>query len=446
MQDEAASTEPVPPASEGLLERTRRIDLLAGVLAGSTIALIEMGGAIAKRGFDASDTEVAVLTSGQSLGLLGSFFVAHLAARGRKIPLVVVPELVRAVALLSVGLLRASQSLSFVACHATAQTFHSVSIPARVTIFRLNFPSTVRGRIVGRNRQVQLLVVTVVTLILSGLLEWSVGREWLTAWLGPCPLDAHRMITSIVPALALLGLVGTAVFGRIEVAEPREQERVDSPSLGQTVRSFLAVWKENRAFRRYEIYFMIFGFANIMTLPLVQIHAVDVLDADYFDLAFINVVLVQGLMALTMGAWGKRVDRYPPARLRGLLNLVFSLDLLVLAFAPTIAWAYVGRVFRGVALGGGALVWMLGTLYYAPSRAQAPIYLGIHTVLTGVRWLLAPFVGVWLKGVFGDARPVFFLAFVVIAVSGVFMMRESSPPRLDGELEPPMPSPRTPGA
>ena len=447
MAGETTSTEPAtgPPDAADLVERTRRLDLWAGMLAGSTIALIEMGGAIAKRGFHASDTEVAVLTSGQSLGLVCSFFVAHFAARGRKMPLVVGSELIRTVALLSVSLLRVSQSFAFVVCHATAQTFNSISIPARVTIYRLNYPSVVRGRIVGRNRQIQLLVATVATLLLSTALEWSVGRDWLAAWLGPCPLDPHRMITYAVPALGFLGLLGTAIFRRIPVAEPQES-LVERPTVSQTFGSFVAVWRENRAFRRYETYFMIFGFANITTLPLIQIHAVDVLQADYFDLAFINVVLVQGLMALTMGAWGKRVDRYPPARLRGFLNLIFSLDLLAFALAPTIAWAYVGRVFRGLALGGGALVWMLGTLYYARSREQAPIYLGVHTVLTGLRWLVAPFVGVWMKGYFGDARPVFFLAFVVMAVSGVLMMREPGAPRSGAELEPPMPPPRTPGA
>jgi hypothetical protein len=448
LDGETVPTEPATGSSgaDDLVERTRRLDLWAGVLAGSTLALIEMGGAIAKRGFNASDTEVAVLTSGQSLGLVCSFFVAHFAARGRKMPLVVGAELVRTVALLAVSLLRASQSFAFVVCHATAQTFNSISIPARVTIYRLNYPSNLRGRIVGRNRQIQLLVATVVTLLLSAALEWSVGRDWLAAWLGPCPLDSHRMITYAVPMLGVLGLVGTAIFRRIPVAEPKDEGLAEGPTLGQTFRSFVSVWKENRAFRRYETYFMVFGFANITTLPLIQIHAVDVLHADYFDLAFINVVIVQGLMALTMGAWGKRVDRYPPARLRGVLNLIFSLDLLAFALAPNIAWVFVGRVFRGVALGGGALVWMLGALYYAPSREQAPIYLGVHTVLTGLRWLVAPFVGVWMKGYFGDARPVFLLAFVVMAVSGVLMLREPGAPRRGAELEPPMPPPRTPGA
>jgi len=133
-----------------------------------------------------------------------------------------------------------------------------------------------------------------------------------------------------------------------------------------------------------------------MTIPLTQIHAVDVLGANYFDLALINVVLVQGLMAVTMAWWaGGSTARAHSAPRRAEHHLLGRL--------PRPGARAVGglgllrRAFRGVAMGGGTLIWMLGSLYYARSRDRAPIYLGIHTVLTGVRWGLAPFAGVALS-------------------------------------------------
>jgi hypothetical protein len=175
---------------------------------------------------------------------------------------------------------------------------------------------------------------------------------------------------------------------------------------------------------------------------------VEELQADYFDLALINVVLVQGIMALTMVFWGKRLDRTSPGALRGVLNLIFAVDFLALAVAPSIEWVYVGRIFRGIALGGGTLVWMLGSLYYARSRELAPVYLGIHTVLTGVRWLIAPFAGVLLKQILGrDARPIFLVSCVLIVAAALFMIREArrQQPRPPLEEEP-MPAPRPTGA
>lgn len=447
MKVEHPATEGKHDALDDVARRTRRLDLAAGVLGGGSIAMLEMGGALAKRGFHASDGEIACLTSGQSLGLIFSFLIAHFAASGRKVRLVWVLETFRGLALGMVFFVRATQSLGFVACHATAQMCQAMSIPARVTVYRFNYPSRLRGSIVGRNRQIQLLVATLVAVLLSAALEWSLGFEALTRVLGPSPLSAHGMLRVLVPAFAALGLVGTFVFSRIQVAESYLALPERRPTLRSTLRSFVRVWREDRDFRRYELFFMVFGFANIMSLPLTQIHAVDELDANYFDLALINVVLVQGVMCATLGFWGKLVDRYPPAQLRGVLNLIFAVDFLFLAFAPTVGWVYVGRVFRGFALGGGSLVWMLGSLYYAGSPRRAPIYVGIHAVLTGLRWLVAPFVGVWVKALCGgDARPVFLFSFVVVVATGVGMIREGrrEKPRR-GSDEPPIPAPRTPG-
>src|SRR6266498_341525 len=82
-----------PPALDDLARRTRRLDLISSLLTAGFLAVIEMGGALAKKGFDASDRQVALLTSGQSAGLILSFFIAHLAARRPRMGLVFWPEL-----------------------------------------------------------------------------------------------------------------------------------------------------------------------------------------------------------------------------------------------------------------------------------------------------------------------------------------------------------------
>jgi hypothetical protein len=305
-----------------------------------------------------------------------------------------------------------------------------MAIPARIMVYRSNFPAERRGRLVGRLRQMQLFLTTVFALLLSTLLDWNTGARELVELLGPCPVAADQMVRYVIPALAAVGLVGSLVYRRIRERADGGDEGEEGPEEPQrplsTLVEFLRVWRTDRAFRRYESFFFLFGFANIMSIPLTQIHAVDQLKASYFDLAMINVVLVQGLMGLTMVSWGKLVDRHPPAALRGLLNLVFAVDFLVLFLAPTIGWVYLGRIFRGVAMGGGTLIWMLGPLYYARSARNAPLYTGIHAVLTGLRWALAPFVAVLLKGWFADdSRPIFLIGFVVLVLTGVGMLLEA---------------------
>ncbi|MBI4605119.1 MAG: MFS transporter, partial [Planctomycetes bacterium] len=329
----------------------------------------------------------------------------------------------------------------------------------------LNYPSELRGKIVGNNRRVQVVFAAGVSLGVSAVLDGKVSVGPVFELFGRSAPSPGDLVVWLVPLIGLLGLAATLVFAGAPVREARggpgqgpepcpEPDREPRPepaalgSLLDTLRAFAKVWWEDRDFRRYENFFFIFGFANIMTIPLTQIHAVDRLEADYWDLALINVAIVQGLMAVTLPFWGKLVDRHPPARLRGFINLILALDFLTLAVAPTIEWVYAGRVCRGIALGGGTLVWMLGSLYYARTPDKVPIYLGVHTVLTGLRWALAPFAGVWLKQLFrDDARPVFGLVFAVVAVTALLMIWQSRREEPRRPVEgPPMPAPRMTGA
>jgi hypothetical protein len=412
-----------------LARRTFRIDLAAGILWAGTATVLEMGPAFAKKAFHATDFEVALLTSGHSLGLVLSFFTSHLASRQRRVRLVFWLQFLSCLALLPVFFLRPTFALAFVVLHALAQVGNCMAIPARVLVYQTNFPAAVRGRLVGRLNQVKLLLTTVFAFFVSILLDWNLGTEEIVALLGPCPVPAEQMVRYVIPALASLGLMGCLVYGRIREARAADPGPELLGSAAETFREFLRVWREDRAFRRYETFFFVFGFANIMTIPLTQIHAVEVLGANYFDLAMINVVLVQGLMAFSMATWGRRLDASNPSRLRGFLNLILAVDFVALAVAPSIGWVYAGRVFRGVAMGGGTLLWMLGPLWFAGDSKKDAIYTGIHAVLTGIRWSLAPFVGVWLKACFGsDSRPIFAIGALVLVGTAVGMLRDGLEP------------------
>jgi len=434
--------------SDALQVRTFRLELLAGTLWAGSLAILEMGPALAKKAFDASDFEVALLTSGQSLGLVLSFFTSHLSTRVSRVRLAFWLHLASNLALVPTFFLRPSFALAFVLLLAAARVGHSMAVPARILVYRSNFPAASRGRLVGRLNRAKLLLTTGFAFVVSALFDWNFGTPELVRLLGECPVPADRMVNWAVPVLAVLGVLGCFVYARIAEAkcpvDPLVPPLPASTSL-DTLREFVQVWRQDRAFRRYETFFFVFGFANIMSIPLTQIHAVDRLGASYFDLAMINVVLVQGLMALSMVAWGDRLDRSNPSRLRGVLNLVLAVDFVMLAVAPAIGWVYVGRIFRGIAMGGGTLLWMLGPLWFAGNSRKEPIYTGIHAVLTGVRWGLAPFVGVWLKATFADdSRPIFWIGAAILVLTAVAMLREgrrggSTPPAVPPPIVPPSP-------
>jgi len=80
------------------------------------------------------------------------------------------------------------------------------------------------------------------------------------------------------------------------------------------------------------------------------------------------------------------------------MNLCMLRVTIYLAFAAGIAvfftgdsWAglILGAMVFGVALSGGDLAWRLWATKFAPSHRVAD-YMSVHTILTGVRGVLAP--------------------------------------------------------
>ena len=55
----------------------------------------------------------------------------------------------------------------------------------------------------------------------------------------------------------------------------------------------------------------------------------------------------------------------------------------------------ISRVISGVAMGIGRLNWRLGHMEFAPPEKDS-LYMGAHISLTGLRGIIAPFVGIYL--------------------------------------------------
>jgi hypothetical protein len=84
-------------------------------------------------------------------------------------------------------------------------------------------------------------------------------------------------------------------------------------------------------------------------------------------------------------------------------------------FATAVTFIALSRVGEGLGRGGGAIAWNLGHLHFAESD-KAEIYMGTHVFLTGLRGMVAPFLGTWLYMRFGSAA--FVVAFA-LAMAGL---------------------------
>jgi hypothetical protein len=417
---------PVPTAAvSDTVEASRRIEIYTGMLSAGLVSVLEMGPSLARKGFGASDLEVTMVASGQSIGLLLAFVSVDLARRGSHVRLVAGLHIASGVSLLPVFFLRPGLAFAFVVLHALAQIAWALSIPGRIVVYRTNLPDSIRGRILGRVRQIQQCFVAIFALVLSTLLDWSCGEEILVSWFRESPFGPDQMLSGAIPLAGALAVISGAVFGAMPNSGRASRDE-PSPGAWATLVDFGRVLRQDREFLRYQVMFFVFGFTNIAMTPLVAIHVVDELRATYFDLAMVDVIIVQATMAASLAWWGRRVDRHGPISLRAVLNMILAVDLIVLALAPSVEWVWFGRVFRGVAFAGGSLVWMLGPLHFARGGADPAVYAGIHSFLTGLRWLLAPFCGYLLRACSnGDARPIFGGGALILIGTAFAMFREA---------------------
>ncbi len=261
-------------------------------------------------------------------------------------------------------------------------------ITVRSTIWSANYERSVRATITGKLATIQVIVV--------GLLGIGLGRA----------MDVdERAFRVLLPAGAVLGMVGVLAWRRLRVRGHRaliERERRDE---GASRPSFnplrmVGILREDRAFAGYMACMFALGMGNLMVPPILAITVVERFDMDYLRGMLVTNTIPFLAMPIMVPVWARLLSRMHVIRFRIYHAQVFALanGLFFLAAMLHLEWLmFVAAAVQGSAFGGGALAWTLGHLDFAPPH-RASQYMGVHVTLTGVRGVLAPFLGVALDG------------------------------------------------
>ena len=307
-----------------------------------------------------------------------------------------------------------------------AFALQSLSDPARTALYQANLPGAHRGAMVGAVRAAQALV----RLSVAG-----VAAACLHAW-----PESYRVL---YPAIGLVSLLLVWPYRR---APDRLDGDAPAPALRAALRQTALVLVRDRPFARFMGLWFVFGLANLMSMPLMVL----LLDAVAKPLgpgpaaahaAVLLNVVPPLLWLVTLGPWGRVLDRTGPVAMRGPLNIVWALcplwwgawPLLVAAGAVPSGWFglgpvavillgfYVGQVMQGFAHGGTQLIWTLGVVPYARDAEDAASYMAVHTTLTGIRGLIAPPLALLVAAAVGLEATLIGCG-VVMALTGVLTM------------------------
>jgi MFS family permease len=430
-----------PSAQPWITRQSYRYELAHALTFPFALTLVEgsVVGVLAQKAFAVGPLLFAAIMASPMFANVTSFIWAHL-ARGRgKVRFINVLQVAVLLCIASIALLPTAGvgPVLLTALIILSRCLLAGIVTTRSTIWRMNYPRAVRGRVTGRLVIINSLLMAIVPAIGYTLLD-----------VNP---NAFRIV---YPAAVVVSLLGVWSFSKVRLRGERELLKYEAaPSArpqphGETgsiyeyapdaeTTTAWQVLRRDRLFRGYMIGQFILGFGS-MSAEVVVIYMIAKMTSgmslEYLVSILLSTVIPMLITTLTLPLWAKMFDGMHVIRFRisgGWLWMVAQLCYFMGAMTGTLIWLVVARFVVGVARSAGMLAWNLGHNDFA-SRRMVAVYMGIHVTLTGVRGAIAPFMGMllyvgWSQSPVGSlpaiGAGVFLVSVILTAVSQIIFWR-----------------------
>lgn len=328
---------------------------------------------IAVRVFDLGDLAKSIFLSSTAGGLMVSLFVVPMLLRLKStISRTAAQVQYAGSAAMAVAAMFPGSPVCFITGLSVGLFCFSMQIPLLTQIYRINYPQRVRGQLFAISAVVRSMAAMCFGFLGGLVLGWDVGNYTWLLW-----------------AFAGSGLVSafwTQGLPTVDWARPEERHK----RLWSSWR-WVAV---DRDFRTILIAWMVMGFGTLIASCLFveylanPVHGVNLPEQSIAWVVGVMPVMMRVVFAYP---WGMVYDRVNFFTVRASLNVVFAAAILCFFLGDGIkAWT-VGMALFGFGNAGGNVAWSLWVTKLAPKHAVAE-YMSVHTFLTGVRGMIAPFV------------------------------------------------------
>ena len=402
----------------------------------SALAEGSFTGVVASKYFGGGPLLIAVITAAPMFGNILALLWAQLAERRRKVPFINALQLGVVLAVAMVALTwffpinpatqhpYAIAGWTFALLIIIARVLASGIVTLRSAVWRLNYPRALRGQIISRITSVNNTVLSLMVLA--------------AAWMLDVAPESYAILYVVI---AIVSLLGIGQFRRIRVrGESRLLRRagairpasIDPSPLGGGIPSYLRTtrgqpvgplrgfWRQlagsmrllktDPMFREYQWWQFLLGASFMLMMPsLIYMVSREMTDpTNDYVLAVIVVQLVPMLTGVIfLQVWAPIFDRTPLFQFRVWLGIAaITAHALVLwgALADNLWIVAAGTFVVGVAMGGGQLAWQLGQNTFA-TRENVGTYMGLHVMLTGLRGMFVPFIGVLIYHTLSNTLP-----------------------------------------
>ncbi len=221
-------------------------------------------------------------------------------------------------------------------------------------------------------------------------------------------LDIHPFVfVYAYPLTAVLGIAGLFLLAGISYlpAGIPDERKPFGASIRDSVSRMVKTLKTNRPYLHYEIGFMLYGFAFMLSVNVIQIFYKDVLELNNRSVAFYRNAYY--IITIFLLPWfGKLIGRIDP---RKFAAITFSTMLLFILFIMLTGWFPAHTIIAGYKIyymmipyilfhalfaATMGILWTIGSAYFCRNE-DAGDYHAIHLFLTGIRGWIAPLFGIF---------------------------------------------------
>ncbi len=301
--------------------------------------------------------------------------------------------------------------LLFVAVVVVFLNADALYTPHRNAMMRANYPLVVRGRIFG----LVGAVIQVASILTSLVVAWLIDRD-------------ARWVRVVFPVAAVVGIVAHVLLARIRWRYDGPRQVPTEKGAALVRRSLSSAWRgtrktlrEDRAFRDYEIGFMLYGIGFLATIPLIVTFAERHLHLSTIEWGWADRGALPVTQLLLIPVVGWLADRFGIVRITGWAFALLCAFFLAMTQVDGATSLIFGYVLFGVCMAGVNIGWSLGPLHFAPP-GQAHHYASVHLACVGVRSLVGPALGWAVQAAF-SFQAAFVMSALLEATAAVWMLR-----------------------
>ncbi len=410
-----------------LEKKTFTLHLISQIFNGIAIGIILLQDVILKKTLGGSDFEIMILSLLVSSAFLFSIYGSELVNRSQS----------RAKTILIIGITAKSfliivplfqNPVYYIICISIGAYMDSLLLPVWNIVFKHNYTDNNRSRLYSYASSIQTVFVLIISSGSGYFLDLN-GSFYKLLF----PAAGIFGILVYVNLAKMISLSMDDYSGKHKPGKTHYSFRLLKDIAILPLRNTLRIFKENKSFLRFELYFFLYGMAFMVISPVIPVFLVDDLALSYSPISIAKGLVFHSALIIFTPVMGKYHGTGNPTKFCGYvfsslalfpLLLVSAKWFLALGILSSIDLAvYISFFVFGIAMSGVTIAWSLSSIYYAPKN-EVSNYQAVHITLTGVRGLFSPALGYAVMKLF-DIQYSFYLSAVLFLTGGILMWLES---------------------